>query len=206
MELEKALEELRTQKERKFDQTVDLIVNLKGLDFRKTNISFIVSVPNKFKEKKGCAFLNEKSDLISTITKPEFSKYNTDKKALKKLVKNYDFFIAHSSLMPSVASTFGKVLGPTGKMPSPQLGVMMKEGSDEIKNLLVKISKSAKIRVKDASIKIAVGKISMSDDKLIENIKSVYGGIIQALPLKVDNIKSSMVKLTMTKPVGVQIK
>lgn len=206
MELSKALKELREQKERKFDQTVDLIVNLKGIDMRKTNLSFIVDVPNKFKEKKVCAFLNEKNEVVSTITKPEFAKYGSDKKALKQLVKKYDFFIAHSSLMPSVASTFGKILGPTGKMPSPQLGVMMKEGNDEIKNLIARISKSAKIRVKDASIKIAVGKISMSDDKILENIKSIYNGIVAALPLKNDNVRNSMLKLTMTKPVEVQIK
>ncbi|MEK6915708.1 MAG: hypothetical protein AABW89_04175 [Nanoarchaeota archaeon] len=205
MELKEALKELRSQEGRKFDQTVDLIVNLKGLDFRKSNLSFVVDVPNKFKEKSVCAFLPEKSDLVPTITKPEFARYS-DKKLLKSLVKKYDFFIAHSSLMPSIASTFGKVLGPTGKMPSPQLGVMMKEGAEEIKNTLNKISKSSKIRIKDASVKIAVGKISMSDDKLIENIKSIYNGIIQALPLKMDNVRGSMVKLTMTKPVEVQIK
>lgn len=206
MELSNALKELREQKERKFDQTVDLIVNLKGIDMRKTNLSFIVDVPNKFKEKKVCAFLNEKNEIVPTITKPEFAKYGSDKKALKQLVKKYDFFIAHGSLMPSIASTFGKILGPTGKMPSPQLGVMMKEGNDEIKNLIARISKSAKIRVKDASIKIAVGKISMSDDKILENIKSIYNGIVAALPLKTDNVRSSMLKLTMTKPVEVQIK
>ena len=205
MELKEAINELRKQPERKFDQTVDLIVNLKGLDFRKTNLSFVVEVPNKVKDKTVCAFLNEKSELVPTITKPEFARFS-DKKLLKNLVKKYDFFIAHASLMPSVASIFGKVLGPTGKMPSPQLGVMMKDGAEEIKNVLNKISKSAKIRIKDASIKIAVGKISMSDDKLTQNIKSVYDGIVSALPLKIDNVKKALVKLTMSKPVEVQIK
>lgn len=206
MELKEALKQLRTSEERKFDQTVDLIVNLKGLDFRKTNLSFVVNVPNKFKEKTVCAFLNEKSELVSTITKPEFARFATDKKALKGLVKKYDFFIAHGSLMPSVASTFGKVLGPTGKMPTPALGVMMKDGTEEIKNMIVKISTSAKIRVKDASIKIAVGKLSMDDAKIMENAKSIYEGITNALPLKTDNVKKSLLKLTMSKPVEVQIK
>ncbi len=205
MELKEAIKQLRSEKERKFDQTFDLIVNLKGMDFRKTNLSFVVSVPHQVKEKTVCAFLNEKSDLVPTITKPEFARYN-DKLAMKNLVKKYDFFIAHASLMPSVASSFGKVLGPTGKMPSPQLGVMMKDGADEIKNTLNKITKSAKIRVKEANVKIAVGKLSMPDDKVIENIKLIYDGIVQALPLKKDNIRNVLIKLTMTKPVEVQVK
>lgn len=205
MELIKAISELRKGKERKFDQTFDLIVNLKGMDFRKTNLSFIVSVPNKFKEKTICAFLNEKSDVVPTITKPEFERYK-DKLAMKNFVKKYDFFIAHASLMPAVASAFGKVLGPSGKMPSPQLGVMMKDNAEEIKNTIVKISKSAKIRVKEANVKIAVGKLSMTDDKVVENIKSIYEGIVQALPLKVDNVRNVMIKLTMSKPIEVQVK
>ena len=206
MEFKEALKQLKSEEPRKFDQTVDLIVNLKGMDFRKTNLSFVVSLPNKFKDKTVCAFLNEKSELVPTITKPEFAKYGTDKKALKKLVKKYDFFIAHGSLMPSVASTFGKVLGPTGKMPTPALGVMMKEGNEEVKNMLVRIWKSAKIRVKDASVKIAVGKISMDESKIMENAKSVYDGIVSALPQKNDNVRKALVKLTMSKPLEVNLR
>lgn len=205
MEIQEALAELRKEKERKFNQTVDLIVNLKGLDFRKTNISAIVPVPHKIKDKTVCAFLNAKSDIVPTITKPEFAKYN-DKDELKNLVKKYDFFIAHASLMPSVATTFGKVLGPTGKMPSPQLGIMMQDTPAEIKNTLHKISNSVKIRVKEASIKVAVGKTNMSDTQIIENIKSVYNGLVNALPTKRDNVRNALLKFTMTKPVEVQIR
>ena len=205
MELKEALAELLKEKERKFKQTVDLIINLKGLDFRKTNISVIVPVPHKVKDKNVCAFLNAKSDLVPTITKPEFAKYN-DKKALKNLVKQYDFFIAHAPLMPSVATTFGKVFGPAGKMPSPQLGVMMNDSADEIKNTLNKISKSAKIRIKEASVKIAVGKTDMKDSDIIENIKSIYDGLVQALPTQRDNVRNVLLKLTMTKPIEVQVK
>ena len=205
MELKEALAELGKQKERKFNQTVDLIVNLKGLDFRKTNISIVVPVPHKIKDKKICAFLNTKSDLVPTVTKPEFTKYN-DKKALKLLIKNYDSFIAHASLMPSVATTFGKVLGPTGKMPSPQLGIMMQDTPEEIKNTLAKVSKSAKIRVKEGSVKISVGKTDMKDEQIIENATSIYQGLVNALPTKRDNVKNVLVKFTMTKPVEVHIK
>ncbi len=205
MELKEALVELRKDKERKFVQTVDLIVNLKGLDFKKTNISTVVPVPHKFKERRVCAFLNAKSDVVPTVTKTEFAKYS-DKKALKVLIKSYDSFIAHAPLMPAVATTFGKVLGPTGKMPSPQLGIMMQDTPEEIKNTLNKVAKSAKIRIREGSVKIAVGKTNMTDEQILENARSIYNGIVSALPTKRDNVKNVLVKFTMTKPVEVQIK
>jgi ribosomal protein L1 len=40
LELKKALTELRAIKERKFDQTVDLIVNLQKFDIKKSNVRF----------------------------------------------------------------------------------------------------------------------------------------------------------------------
>jgi len=205
MELQKALEELRKSKKRNFDQTVDLVVNLKGVDIRKDNIAMVISIPHKVKDKKVCGFLTSKNDLVKTITKPEFQKYR-DKGALKALVDEFDFFIAHASLMPSVATTFGKALGPAGKMPSPQLGIITQETSEVINPLLEKISKSVKIRAKEASIKVAAGKENMKDEEVIENLKAIYNGIVNALPTKKENVKNVKIKFTMSKPLGVEIK
>ncbi len=46
----------------------------------------------------------------------------------------------------------------------------------------------------------------MDDAKIMENAKSIYDGIVNALPQKSDNVKKALVKLTMSKPVEVQIK
>ena len=206
LELKQAIELLRNEsKKRKFDQTIDLIINLKGINLKKHNISLVVEIPNKIKEKKVCGFLTAKNDLVKTITKPEFQKYK-DKAALKALIEEFDFFIAHTSLMPAVATTFGKVLGPSGKMPSPQLGIITQETPDVIKPLLEKISKSVKIRAKEASIKVAVGKEGMEDEKIIENAKAVYNGIVNVLPTKKENVKNVKIKFTMSKPTEVDIK
>ena len=43
-QLKKALEDLRKGKERKFDQTVDLIVNLQKFDIKKNQVNIFVSV------------------------------------------------------------------------------------------------------------------------------------------------------------------
>jgi large subunit ribosomal protein L1 len=206
MDLKEALELLRKEsKKRKFDQTIDLFINLKGVDLRKDNINTVINIPHKVKEKKVCGFLTAKNDSVKTVTKPEFAKYK-DKTLLRKLVDEFDFFIAHGSLMPAVATTFGKALGPAGKMPSPQLGIVLKETPEEINPLLERISKSVKVRAKEASIKVAAGKESMSDDDIIENVKAIYNGIVAALPTKKENVKNVKIKFTMSKTAEVEIK
>ena len=204
-DLEKALAELRKGEERKFDQTVDLIINLQKFDLKKNQVNLFVNVPFKIKNKKIGAFLEVENSNVETITPEHFKKY-TDKKELKNLVKKFDFFIAQASVMPRVATTFGKVLGPAGKMPSPQLGILMDANAKEIEEIKKKIENSVKIRIKESSIKLAIGKQSMKDSEIIENILSVYNAVIKVLPKEVDNVKNVEVKFTMTKPQKVHIR
>ena len=203
-QLKKALDELRKEKERKFDQSVDLIINLQKFDVKKNQVNLFTSVPHKIKDKKIGAFLEVKNNVV-TITKSEFRKYS-DKKELKKLVNKYDFFIAQASVMPSVATTFGRVLGPAGKMPSPQLGILVNVDDKAINELKNKINNSIKIRTKEASLKISVGKQSMKDEELVENIMTIYNSVLKTLPKGKDNIKNIELKFTMTKPQKIKIR
>ncbi|MBU2616532.1 MAG: hypothetical protein KKB79_00960 [Nanoarchaeota archaeon] len=198
-ELVKAIIELRKEKERKFDQTVDFIINLKKFDLKKDAINLIVNLPFKIKDKKVCAFLEVNNKDIDTITPEKFKTYS-EKNALKKLVKKYDFFVAQASLMPKVATTFGRFLGPAGKMPSPQLGIIMKVDKSEIDEVMAKINNSTKVRTKESSIKLAVGKQSMKDEEIVENAFSIYDAILKVLPRDKENIKNIELKFTMTKP------
>jgi len=204
-QLKSALAELRKEKERKFDQTVDLIVNLQKFDNKKTPINIFVQLPHKVKEKKIAAFLETQNKNFETITKNDFKKYS-DKKEMKKLVKKFDFFVAQASLMPAVATTFGRVLGPTGKMPSPQLGVIMNADEKSIKDLEDKINKSVRIRTKESSIKIPIGKQSMKDVEIIENIVTVYNSLLKVFTKDKENIKNIEIKFTMSKPIKISVR
>lgn len=204
MELKEAIKELRKAEKRNFEQSFDLIINLKDVDPKKDNIATIINIPNKIKEKNVCAFLTKKSDIVKTVTNLDFPKYR-DKKDLKNLVKDYDVFIAEAKLMPAVATTFGKVLGPVGKMPSPQLGILTQEGDSAIRAMLEKVATAVKIRIKEPSVKVIIGKEKMSDEHLEQNIEAVYRGLLNVLPVKKDNVKSVMLKLTMSKPVKVEM-
>ncbi len=205
-ELKNALAELRQGKERKFDQSVDLIVNLQKFEVKKHNINLFVSIPHKIKEKRIAGFFETQNKNIDTITKDEFKKYGTDKKLVKNLVKKYDFFMAQGSLMPKVASTFGRVLGPAGKMPSPQLGIILDADDKTIDELKKRINTSVKIKIKEPSIKLIVGKQSMKDEEIIENVLSIYNTIIAEMPRDKENIKNVELKFTMNKPVKINIR
>ncbi len=199
-----ALKKLREEtKKRNFSQSVDLIINLKNFNVKSESINLFLELPHKVKDKKIAAFLNKKSNLVDTITKQEFDKYK-DKKKIKKLVKSYDFFISAASLMPTVASTFGRYLGPEGKMPSPQLGILRQESEEEIKGVLAKFEKVVRIKSKEPSLKICIGKENMSDEDISENIMATYNAIINALPKKKENVKNIIIKFTMGKPLKVE--
>lgn len=206
----KALETIRKQqaesnKKRKFDESVDLIINLKEFDLKRNPLNIILSLPHKIKDKKIAAFLEKKSNVIDTITKDEFESYS-DKNKLKALVKEYDFFIANAKLMPAVATSFGRALGPTGKMPSPQLGILPpSEDEASIKALVTKVGSITKIRPKQPSIKVAIGKASSKDQEIVENAFKAYSEVYKNLPRERENLKSVLIKFTMGKPAKVEI-
>lgn len=204
-QLVKALQELRKEKERKFNQTVDLIVNLQKFDTKKNQLNTFISVPHKIKDKKIAGFLEIRNNKMDTIVPDEFKRYS-DKKELKKLTKEYDFFIAQASVMPKVAATFGRVLGPIGKMPSPQMGIIINANDKIIEELKEKINSSIKIRTKEASIKVSIGKQSMKDEDIIENVLTIYNSLIKVLPKQKENIKNIEIKFTMTKPKKIIVK
>lgn len=204
-QIKSALESLRKEKERKFVQTVDLIINLQKFDIKKSNVNLIINVPHKIRSKKIAGFLEVKNENIDTITPDKFKSY-TDKAKLKNLVDKYDFFIAQASLMPKVATTFGRALGPAGKMPSPQLGIIMNADEKTISDLKEKINNSVKIKIKEASIKLPIAKQDMKDEDIIENISTVYNTLLKNFPRDKENIKNVEVKFTMTKPIKIKIR
>ena len=203
--LKEALENLRKEKERKFIQTVDLIVNLQKFDIKKNNVNIVATLPHKIKDKKIAGFLEVKNPNVDTITPDKFKNY-TDKNKLKNLVKKYDFFISQASLMPKVATTFGRALGPAGKMPSPQLGIIINAEEKTINELKNKINNSIKIKIKEASVKVPIGKQNMKDEDIIENITTIYNTILKNLPRNKENIKNIEIKFTMTKPQKIKIR
>ncbi len=118
-----------TSPKRNFKQSIDLIINLKGLDLKKTehNINLFVTLHHDTGKKISvCAFVapdmetKAKEICDETVLVDQFEKYK-NKSEIKKLANKHDFFIAQASVMPKVATAFGRYLGPKGKMPNPKI-------------------------------------------------------------------------------------
>ena len=199
-----ALKELRKEKKRRFDQTVDLIINLKEFDIKKDSINTAVALPYPTKKHKICAFLEKPSIIFDyVVAKTEFERIG--KKDLKKIVKDYDFCVALAKLMPEIAKRFGRFLGSAGKMPDPKIGcVIPTEDNALMSKLAERLRKTVKIKTKEKSVKIAIGKESMPDEKISENAAAIYDAILAALPKKKASIKNVMLKFTMSKPIRVE--
>ena len=201
-----AIDELKKQDKKNFSQSVDFIINLKDFDTKKNSVNLFIQLPFSTGEKKICAFLSKPNKIFAhTITRAEFDKWK-DKKQLKRLARSYDFFVSLASLMPQVATSFGRVLGPAGKMPSPQLGILPSEDENAMKELSDKIKTILRIKSKEPSIKVMIGKEDMETEELAENANVIYNAVVNALPKKKENIKSVMLKLTMNKPVRIDLK
>lgn len=195
-----------TSPKRNFKQSIDLIINLRGIDLKKTehNVNIFTTLHHDTGKKISvCALVD--SDLESkaeevcdeVILLEQFNRFK-GKAEIKKLANKYDFFIAQASIMPKVATTFGRFLGPKGKMPNPKLGSILPPNAN-IKALYEKLKKTQHLVTKnEPTIKCRVGQEDTPDDALIDNILTVYNSVVQKLPNEKQNVKSVMLKLTMS--------
>jgi large subunit ribosomal protein L1 len=205
--ISKVLQELRKSKKRSFSQSVDLIITLKDLDLKKPaeNVDFYTSLPVKpTKKRKVCAFVGSeladqaKKSCDKVISQPDFDKY--DKKAIKKLANEFDYFIAQANIMVKVAAKFGRILGTRGKMPNPKAGCVVPPKGN-VPSVVEKLQSLVRLKTaKSPVLHVTVGNEDLKDEDLIKNITSIIDQIIHHLPKEASNIKAINLKLTMSKP------
>lgn len=207
-DIKKAIEHLRkNSKKRKFNQTVDLVINFKEVD-KKHNVDIQTNLPfDTGKGIKVCAVVDSdlekkaKESADHVINKTELM--NLNPKEISKIAKEYDVFIAQSNLMGQMATVFGRILGPLGKMPNPRAGGVLMPDTN-VSATVSRFKKELRIKNKnELSVKVVIGKEDFADEKLIENINVAYEAVISRLPNTEGNVKNALLKFTMSKPVKI---
>jgi len=191
---------------RKFSQTVDLVINLKGINIKKQEekVELYIQLPHKIEKKsKLGAFVDSslkeeaKKYFDTVISKEEFDIWKSKIKEQKSLAREHDFFIAQADLMAKMAGVFGKTLGSRGKMPNPKAGCVVPRTANfgELSN---KLKNTIRIQTKsDAVIRAGIAKESMKDEDIADNMLSVYNAVLEKLPQHKNNILNVGLKFTM---------
>jgi len=191
----------KENKQRKFDQSIDLTIVLKDIDVKK-GFSFneVVHLPNKPTRKATvCVVASgemgtraKRAEADKIIEADELDRLGTNKKEAKKLATAYDFFVSDTSLMATVGRSLGQFLGPKGKMPTP-----IPYGAP-IESILDRLRSSVWVRVRNQlNVSTKIGDEKMDDKQIVQNANAVLAVIEKKLPQGDKNIRNTLVKLTM---------
>ncbi len=205
-DIQKALAVVKSSPQRKFKQTYDLVVNLKGLNLKQPEhqVDVFLTLPHAHgREVKMCALIgaeleeSAKAAGIDYILVDNFSKYEGNKKSIRQLSEKYDFFIAQATLMAQIAKVFGRVFGPRNKMPNPKGGCVVPPNA-ALKPLVERFNRVVRLKAKTAqTVQCIVGKEGMTDEQVMDNVMAVYNQLVTTLPQDKNNIKNILLKLTM---------
>ena len=174
----------------KFDETLEIAINLK-INSEKTdqNVRGVINLP------KGSGKSIKVAVMAKNDKAKEASEAGADIVGDEDLVKqvssgqiNFDLLIATPDMMP-VVGKIGKILGPKGLMPNPKLGTVTQDVSKAVKD-----AKSGQVQYKNDKAGIVhagIGKLNFKEEDLLENIKAFYNSINKNKP---DTIKGSFIK------------
>jgi len=193
---------------KKFDQTVDLILNITEIDMKapEGKITEVVELPHVGKPNKilvvgsgELAMKARRANADRVLERADLDALAGKKKDLRKIANDYDVFVSEAPLMPLVGRTLGPVLGPRGKMPVPV------PPNADITAILEKHRKTIVVRMRNQPIiQVSVGAESMSEDELWDNIQAVLRVLEAKLKRGLKNVKLAYIKTSMGTPVKIK--
>jgi large subunit ribosomal protein L1 len=179
--LEEAVKLVKERAKAKFDETVEIAMNL-GVDPRHSDqmVRGVVSLPN------GTGRALRVAVFARGAKADEAKKAGADIVGAEDLVEkvqagNIDFerCIATPDMMPLVGR-LGKVLGPRGLMPNPKVGTVTTDVAKAVKDAK---GGAVEFRVEKAGIiQAGVGKASFGEPQLVENIRAFTDAVQKARP------------------------
>lgn len=189
---------------RKFDETLEIAMNL-GVDPRMSDqiVRGMVPLPHGTgKTIRVCVFAKgEKADAAKAAGADVVGAEELGDKIAAGF-QDFDRVIATPDMM-GVVGKLGKVLGPRGLMPNPKLGTVTPNVVDAIKAAK---AGSIEFRAEKAGIVHAgVGKVSFSEQQLIENVRAFISAIAKARPAGVKGTYINRVAVSSTMGPGIKV-
>jgi large subunit ribosomal protein L1 len=200
----------KSEKERKFKQSLELYLTFKDIDVKKGfALNEIIQLPKQMSQPAGVCVMAtgdmgikaKKANADQVIDGDELNKLAENKRETRKLINKYDFFLADTKLMANVGKSLGQLLGPRGKMPTPV------PFNAPIETFLNRFRSSIRVRVKNSlALSCKIGDVEMDEKDVASNALAIISAIEKKLPNGDKNLRKIMIKTTMGKPIKLEMK
>lgn len=205
-ELGEAVNRLKAFPSARFDETVDLAVNV-GIDPKQTEqqVRGSFSLPNGVgKEKRVVAFAEgKKAEEARAAGAIEVGSTDLVEKILGGWT-DFDVAVATPDMMRHVGK-LGRVLGPQGKMPAPKSGTVTSDVGTVVAEF-----KAGKVEFrvdKGATVHVAVGKKSFEAPKLVANVQAMLEHLKTMRPATAKGafLRSASISATMSPAIKIAV-
>jgi large subunit ribosomal protein L1 len=203
-ELANALDLLKKTATAKFDESVDVAVNL-GIDAKKSDqvVRGSVVLPRGTgKTVRVAVFAQGANAEKAKNAGADVVGFDDLAEKIKGGFMDFDVVIATPDAM-KVVGPLGQVLGPRGLMPNPKVGTVTANVEEAVKN-----AKGGQVQYradKAGIVQCTIGRASFPIDALVENLEALIGAINKAKPASTKGIYLKKVSVSSTMGVGIRV-
>ena len=203
-ELKAALGLVKKTATAKFDESVDVAVNL-GIDAKKSDqvVRGSVVLPRGTgKTVRVAVFTQGANAEAARGAGADIVGFDDLAEKIKGGFMDFDVVIASPDAM-KVVGPLGQVLGPRGLMPNPKVGTVTANVAEAVKN-----AKGGEVQYradKAGIVQCTIGRASFDVDALAENFEALLGAINKAKPASTKGIYLKKVSVSSTMGIGIRI-
>ena len=199
-----ALEIIKKTATAKFDESVDVAINL-GIDAKKSDQAVrgsVVLPRGTGKNVRVAVFAQGDNAKKATDAGADIVGFEDLAERIKGGFMDFDVVIATPDAM-RVVGALGQVLGPRGLMPNPKVGTVTPNVEQAVKN-----AKAGQVQYradKGGIVQCTIGRASFPIDALTENLTVLIGAVNKSKPATTKGIYLKKVSLSSTMGVGVRL-
>jgi len=202
--LEEAIKQVKANATAKFDETVEIAVNL-GVDPRHADqqVRGVVSLPSGTgRDVRVAVIAKDAKAAEATAAGADIVGAEDLVERIQGGFMEFDRVIATPDMM-ALVGRLGKILGPRGLMPNPRVGTVTPNVAQAVKDAK---GGAIEFRVeKTGIIHAGVGKASFTDDALLINVRALVDALNKAKPSGAKGTYIKRISLSSTMGPGVKV-
>jgi large subunit ribosomal protein L1 len=203
-DVKQALKLLKDCSKTKFDESVEVAINL-GIDPRKSDQAVrgsTVLPKGTGKSVKVAVFAQGEQAKEAVATGADYVGMDDLAEKINQGLMDFDVVISTPDAMPIIGK-LGKILGPRGLMPNPKTGTVTKDVKQAVIN-----AKAGQVRYKtdkNGIIHCAIGKVSFDENALLENLNALLNDLVKIKPGSSKGVYMRKISLSTTMGPGLTV-